>query len=184
MQSSRGDNSSSSSRANRHAANKTKWRDGTGRVTDWCIPLRGQPTVPTVTEQHGITGVVAVFHWQTAGPVQPALSQGSGHHISWAWDTEAQVRGVSPRPWPHGEQASFTVINEGDVDCARVYQVVLVGVQGVGKECVWGDGGGGAAGGFNWSVMERRSNLIHYCQTMESKKCEKACINAHILVSN
>lgn len=184
VQSSRDNSSSSSSRVNLHAANKTKWRDSTGRVTNWCIPLWGQPTVPTLTEQHGITGVVAVFHRQTAGPVQPTLSQGSGHHVSWAWDTEAQLRGVSPRPRPHGEQTSFTVIYKGGVDCARVYQWVLDWVQGVGKVCIWDDGSGDAAGGFNWLVLKRWFNFIHYCQTVENKTCEKGCINARKLVCN
>lgn len=144
------------------------------RSTDWCIPLRGQPTVPTVTEQHGITGVVAVFHRQAAGPVQPTLSQGSGRRVFRDWDTEAELRRVSPRPRPHGKQASFTVINKGDVDCVWLDRGVLVGVQGVGKECIWGDGGRGAASGFNWLVLKRWPNVIHYCQTMENKKCEKA----------
>lgn len=181
VQSSRSNNSGSCS-VNHHAAKKTKWGDGTSGVTGWCIPLRGQPTVPTVTEQHGITGVVAVFHRQTAGPVQPTLSQGSGHHFSRTWDTEAQFRGVGPKPRPPGEQTSFTVINKGDVDWAWADQRVLVGVQGVGEERVWGDGGGGAASGFNRSVLKRRSNFIHYCQTMENKKCKKVCIDAHLLL--
>lgn len=90
--------------------------------------------MPTVTEQHGITGVVAVFHRQTAGPVQSALGQGSGRHVSWTRDTEAQFGGVDPGPGPPGEQASFTVINEGDAEGARVERSVLAGVQGVGKE--------------------------------------------------
>lgn len=183
VKSSRGNNSSSFSRMNLHAANKIKW-DSTGGVTDWCIPLRGQPTVPTVTEQHGITGVVAVFHRQAAGPVQPTLSQGSGHNISGAWDTEAQLRGVSPTPWPHGEQASFTVINKRDVDWARVDQGVLAWVHGVGKVCICGNGRGDAADGFNWSILKRWFNFIHYCQTMENKTCEKAWINIPKLVSN
>lgn len=157
---------------------------GTGQagVTGWCIPLRGQPTVPTVTEQHGITGVVAVFHRQTAGPTQPTLGQGSGCHVSWTWDTEAQFGGVGPGPRPPGEQTSFTVINEGDVEWARVDQRVPVGLQGVGKERVWGDGGGGAAGGFNWSLLKRRSNFVHYCQTMENKRVWESHIGAHLLV--
>lgn len=90
--------------------------------------------MPTVTEQHGITGVVAVFHRQTAGPAQSALSQGSGCHVSWTRDTEAQFGGVGPGPRPPGEQASFTVINEGDAEGAWVERRVLVGVQGVGKQ--------------------------------------------------
>lgn len=92
--------------------------------------------MPTVTEQHGITGVAAVFHWQTAGPVQSTFSQVSGRHVSWTRDTEAQLRGVVPGPQPHVEQASFTVINERDVDCARADQGVLAGVQGIGKEYI------------------------------------------------
>lgn len=88
--------------------------------------------MPTVIEQHGITGVVAVFHRQTAGPVQSALGRGSGRHVSWTRDTEAQLGGVGPGP--PGEQASFTVINEGDAGGARVERRVLVGVQGVGKQ--------------------------------------------------
>lgn len=82
--------------------------------------------MPTVIEQHGITGVVAVFHRQTAGPVQ-----GSGRRVSWTRDTEAQSGGVGPGP--PGEQASFTVINKGDAGGPRVERRVLVGVQGVGK---------------------------------------------------
>lgn len=156
---------------------------GRDRVTDWCIPLRGQPTVPTVTEQHGITGVVAVFHRQAAGPVQPTVSRGSGRHVFWTRDTEAQLRGVVPGPRPHGEQASFTVINKGDVECARVDQGVPVGVQRIGKECVWGDGGGAAAGGFKKLVLKRRSNFIHYCQTVENRECENTCFNACKLLS-
>lgn len=162
---------------NNHAAKKTKRRDRAGGVTGWCIPLRGQPTVPTVTEQHGITGVVAVFHRQTAGSVQPTLSQGSGHHVSRTWDTEAQFWGVSPRPGPLWEQTSFTVINERDVDWAPVDQSVLVRLQGVGKTRIWGDGGGGAASGFKWSILKRGFNFLQYCQTMENKKCEKLVLN-------
>lgn len=93
--------------------------------------------MPTVTEQHGITGVVAVFHRQTAGPAQSALGQGSGRHISWTRDTEAQFGRVGPGPGlpgPPGEQASFTVINEGDAVGARVERRVLAGVRGVGEE--------------------------------------------------
>lgn len=90
--------------------------------------------MPTGTEQHGITGAVAVFHRQTAGPVQPTLSQGSARRISGARDAEAQSRGVGPKAGPRGEQASFTVINEGDVGGAR--RVLAVVQQGVGMECV------------------------------------------------
>lgn len=90
----------------------------------------GQPTVATVTVQHGITGVVAVFHRQTAGPVQPTLRQGSG--IFWHRDTEAQFGTASRRRRPRGKQTSFTVINKGDVDGAWLNRGVVVALQGVG----------------------------------------------------
>lgn len=92
--------------------------------------------MPTVTEQHGITGVVAVFHWQTVGPLQSTFSQGSGRRVFWTRDTEAQLRGVVPGPQPHVQQASFMVINERDVDCARADQGVLAGVQCIGREYI------------------------------------------------
>lgn len=95
-------------------------------------PAKGQPTVPTSTVQHGITGVVAVFHRQTAGSVQPTLSQEPGPGIPRPRDTEAQLHRVSPEAVPQREEASFTVINKRDVDSAWVEQGVLAAVQRAG----------------------------------------------------
>ena len=92
-------------------------------------------------KQHGITGMVAVFHWQTERPVEPALGQQQGP----AWpsvpprpgDTEPQPRRLTrcPCPGPRWEQASFAVINEGDG--ARTDEGLLeVVVRGVVVECV------------------------------------------------
>lgn len=71
------------STVNPHAAENTRWLDRTwGLLTD-ASRYGGQPTGPTATEQRGITGVVVVFHWQAAGPVQPVPSQGSAaRHVS------------------------------------------------------------------------------------------------------
>lgn len=103
--------------------------------------------------QRCVTGVVAVFHRQAAGPVQPALfGQGPAGPVPPAGtgDTEAE-----PQPHPRRKQASFTVINEG-YSGVRVPgdQGVLVaggarwclGVNGV--RCDAG-GGRGAVGDFN-----------------------------------
>ena len=115
--------------------------------------------------------MVAVFHWQAAGPVQPSLGQVSAQPVPRAGNTEAQQRGVGPRP--RGQQASFTVINEGDGGGARGGWGVLVGGRRVGVVRVGGEGGGGAVGDFNRSVLNWRSTFILYCRTMENKSNEK-----------
>ena len=92
-------------------------------------------------KQHGITGMVAVFHWQTERPVEPAHGQ-QGPALSVPTrpgDTEPQPRRLTrcPCSGPCWEQASFAVINEGDG--ARADQGLLeevVGVRGVVVECV------------------------------------------------
>lgn len=104
--------------------------------------------MPTLVVQHGVTGVVAVFHWQTAGSVQPALDQESGPGLPRPRDTEAQLRGVTG---PRREQASFTVINKGDVGRAGAEQGVRIGLRSAGYQGICGDG---AAGDFNRSLLK------------------------------
>lgn len=139
-------------------------------ITDWCIPLRGQPTVPTVTEQHGITGVAAVFHWQTAGPVQSTFSQGSGRHVSWTRDTEAQLRGVVPGPQPHGKQARL--LTRGMLTVPGLTRGSWLGCRALGRN--------------TFEVMEVEMQPVvlsvlflkgglTYCQIVENKECENTC---------
>lgn len=139
-------NSRISCRVRHRAANKR--RDGTGEITDWCIPLRGCNRLCLLwLSSMALLGWQRYFTTRLWGTAHLSLRPRSGHHI---WDMEAQLWGVSLGPWPHREQASFTSINKGDVGCVLVDQKVLVAIW---TEWIWNDERG-AADGVNWSDLK------------------------------